>query len=198
MLARGSASDRRHCRFARSRSEPHARGRRWRSVRARIASRQSPPRRSGRWPERAGVIAAVAIPGRAVPHPRSQRFAPLGRLWAWLDSFGAAVARELGRGVLADWCRPPSAWCSTATRTGRAPRTTPGAGPLDPDLRVLGGGARAAVEERYWSPGGDTTFVLSLADVVRGRPSCRDRFPEGTPRLLRTERNERNNMYEYH
>ena len=117
-------------------------------------------------------------------HPRSQRFAPLGRLWAWLDWFGAAVARELGRGVLADWCRPPSAWCSTATRTGRAPRTTPGAGPLDPDLRVLGGGARAAVEVRCWSPGGDTTFVLSLADVVRGRPSCRDRFPEGTPRLL--------------
>ena len=196
MLARGSASDRRHCRFARSRSEPHARDGRWRSCTCAERAGTSPPRRSGRWPERAGVIAAVAIPGRAVPHPRSQRFAPLGRPWAWLDWFGAAVARELG-GVLADWCRPPSAWCSTATRTGRAPRTTPGAGPLDPDLRVLGGGARAAVEVRYWSPGGDTTFVLSLADVVRGRPSCRDRFRRGLARLLDTERNERNNMYEY-
>ena len=185
MLARGSTSDRRHCRFARSRSEPHARGRGERLCTCADRAGTSPPRRSGRWPERAGVIAAVAIPGRAVPHPRSQRFAPLGRPWAWLDSFGAAVARELGRGVLADWCRPPSAWCSTATRTSRAPRTTPGAGPLDPDLRVLGrrreGRGRGALLVAWWrhdvraQPGGRGAWQ---AVVSRS-------FPEGTPRLLR-------------
>ena len=70
------------------------------------------------------MIAAVAIPDRPVPHSRSQRFAPLGRLWFWLDSFGAAVARELG--VARRLVSPSFRVVLDRTRTGRAPRTTPG------------------------------------------------------------------------
>jgi hypothetical protein len=128
------------------------------------------------------VIAAVAIPGRAVPHPRSQRFAPLGRPWAWLDSFGAAVARELEGGAR---LVSPSFRVGSIAPAPVVHRDYPPVQVLDQDLRVLRREREAAVEERCWPPGGDTTFVLSLADVVRGRPSCRDRFPEGTPRLLR-------------